>query len=108
MSVMSKIIDKLRQTVDENEERAYKILGAKPGPGLDLEIVPVEPLCGKWFVTGITDAGRNFVERFWFEQPLQNNHKLSQLKKEAIDWGLKFHIVLTPVSLTAEKPKVDR
>lgn len=108
MNAMNKIIDTLKGIADENERRAFKILGAKPGPGLDLEIVPVEPLCGKWFVTGLTAAGRGFVERFWFEQPLQNNHKLAQLKREAIDWGLKFHVVLTPVSLTAYEPKVDR
>jgi hypothetical protein len=85
----------------------YKYI-KRPGPSLDLEIVPVEPLCGKWFVTGLTDAGRAFVNKFWFEQPLQNNYKLAELKREANDWGLKFHVVLTPVSLTAEEPKVDR
>ena len=106
MNALSKIIDGLKDIADANERRAYAILGARPGPGLDLEIVPVEPLCGKWYVTGITVAGRGFVSRFWFEQPLQNNHKLAQLKREAIEWGLKFHVVLTPVSLT--EPKVNR
>lgn len=108
MSMLSKVVEDLRKIAEENLERAYKILGSKPGPGIDLQIVPLEPLCGKWFVTGITKAGRAFVDRFWFEQPLKNNHALSQLKRQANDWGLSFHIVLTPVSLTAEKPKADR
>jgi hypothetical protein len=103
MTILSKIIEDLKGIADENERRAYQILGAKPGPGLDLEIVPMEPLCGKWYVNGLTEAGRGFVDRFWFEQPLQNNYKLAQLKREAIDWGLKFHVVLAPVSLKEDK-----
>lgn len=88
MSLKS-IVSKLTSLADDNEERAFKILGARPGPGIDLLIKPQEPLCGKWFVAGQTAAGTAFVEKFWRWQPL-SSQKLAEMKKQAFAWGLSF------------------
>jgi hypothetical protein len=83
------IVSKLTSIAEGNADRAYRILGAHPGPGIDLLIKPQEPLCGKWFVIGKTPAGVAFVEKFWRWQPL-SSQKLFTMKKQAADWGITF------------------
>lgn len=92
--LLQKLVDILSMNADTNLDRAYKILGAKPGPGLDLEIWPVEPVCGKWFASGCTKAGRAFISKFWADQPIRNNKSLGRLKREATEWGLKYKVTL--------------
>ena len=86
---LKSIVKGLARIARSNEDRAYAILGSRPGPGLDLLIKPEEPLCGKWYVDGKTPAGIAFVTKFWSWQPL-SNQKLAEMKKQAIDWGLTF------------------
>ena len=88
MSLKS-IVKGLAKIAQSNADRAYSMLGARPGPGLDLLIKPEEPLCGLWWVIGKTQAGHAFVEKFWRWQPL-SNQKLAEMKKQAIDWDLSF------------------
>ena len=88
MSLKS-IVSKLTTIAESNADRAFAILGAQPGPGIDLLIKPEEPLCGKWFVAGKTAAGAAFVEKFWRWQPL-SSQKLAEMKKQAFAWGLTF------------------
>lgn len=86
---LKSIVKGLAKIAQSNADRAYAILGSRPGPGLDLLIKPEEPLCGKWYVEGKTPAGVAFVTKFWSWQPL-SNQKLAEMKKQAIDWGLTF------------------
>lgn len=88
MSLKS-IVQKLTGLAEANEERAYRILGARPGPGIDLLIKPEEPLCGLWHIFGQTPAGTAFVNKFWRWQPI-SSQKLSTMKKQALDWGLTY------------------
>jgi len=83
-------------------EYAYKVLGARPGPGFDLLIYPLQPICGKWHVNGLTDAGRAFVRKFWFVQPIGSNTELARLKREANDWQLKYRIEYPVISMEAD------
>lgn len=85
------IIDGLIKQGQDQEDEAYRILGAHPGPGTDLLIWPQQPLDGKWFATGTTRAGGSFIKKFWFAQPI-SSHDLNQLKREAIDWKLTFRV----------------
>jgi len=96
------IIDDIARQAEDQIERAYRILGGKPGPGTDLLIYPVQPICGKWMVTGLTAAGRGFVNRFWFAQPIESNNELNRLKAEAKDWELKYKIEYPVVSLEVD------
>ena len=96
------IIDDIIRVAEDQVERAYRILGAKPGPGVDLLIYPVQPICGKWMVTGLTPAGSGFVSKFWFAQPIQSNNELNRLKGEANDWSLKYKIEYPIVSLEVD------
>jgi hypothetical protein len=98
---LSTLLSKARS----QEEEAYRILGAKPGPGIDLSIYPVEPMCGMWYCNGLTRAGKKFVFKFYMEQPF-NNYILAKLKREAQDWALKYDIKLPSISLALE-PKSD-
>lgn len=84
-SVVKTLIDR----ADFNKNKAYGILGARPGPGIDLRIHPVEPLCGRWFVDGQTLAGLAFVRKFWHAQPMSNQH-IAEMRKQATAWGLTF------------------
>jgi hypothetical protein len=93
------IIDDLAKAAGDQIERAYRILGAKPGPGVDLLIYPVQPLCGKWHVTGLTPAGQGFVSKFWFAQPFE---EIRRLKAEAEDWQLKYRVEYPVVSLEVD------
>src|SRR5262245_2174915 len=88
MSLKS-IVKGLVSLAESNADRAYKILGARPGPGIDLLIKPEEPLCGKWFVTGQTPAGEAFIRKFWRWQPL-SSQKLAEMKKQALNWSLTY------------------
>jgi hypothetical protein len=100
MSLKS-IVTQLSKLANENADRAYAILGARPGPGLDLLISPEEPLCGRWYVTGKTLAGEAFIAKFWSWQPL-TNQKLAEMKKQALDWGLTYRTLVPVISLTNE------
>lgn len=92
MSTLENIIEDLAKEADDQIKRAYNILGAHPGPGTDLLIKPIEPVCGRWTCVGLTQAGKNFVAKFWFAQPIESNRELAQLKREATDWKLQFHV----------------
>jgi hypothetical protein len=89
MSLRS-IVTALKQQAEEQEARAYRILGARPGPGFDLLIYPVEPMCGRWYVDGLTQAGKNWLNKFWPYMPLKSNQHIDQLKREARDWNLRY------------------
>jgi hypothetical protein len=99
---LKSIVSGLQKIANSNADRAYAILGARPGPGLDLLIKPEEPLCGKWYVIGKTAAGQAFVNKFWQWQPL-SNQKLAEMKKQAIDWGLSFRTNYPVLSIAEDK-----
>ena len=100
MASLRSIVDAMLSESAEQVDRAYRILGAKPGPGVDLLIFPVQPLCGRWYVTGLTTAGRNFVDKFWMKS-IGSNRELAQLKHEATDWQLKYRIEYPITSMEA-------
>lgn len=91
----------VRDLVDfakNNEERAFQILGSRPGPGIDLLIRPEEPLCGKWYVEGLTICGKGFIDRFWSLQPL-SNQRVAEMRKQANEWGLTYQTKYNIVSM---------
>jgi hypothetical protein len=95
---LKQIVEELKAIAEDNEARAYRILGARPGPGTDLLIQPQVPLNGRWHVEGKTDAGQGFISKFWIEQPL-SNQKLAEMKKQANEWQLKYETKYPTVSL---------
>jgi len=105
MSLKS-IVSKLTSLAEGNADRAYKILGSRPGPGIDLLIKPEEPLCGKWYVTGQTPAGTAFVEKFWRWQPL-SSQKLAEMKKQANNWELTFETSYPYISNSKFRDMID-
>jgi len=90
---LKQVIEGLGRLANSNEERAYRILGARPGPGIDVLMRPEYPINGKWHAEGLTQAGRNFVAKFWFEQPL-SNQKMAEMKKQMIDWQLTWRVIV--------------
>jgi hypothetical protein len=95
---LAEIVADLKAIAESNEDRAYRILGARPGPGIDLLIRPEVPLNGKWHVDGQTKAGHGFISKFWIEQPL-SNQKLAEMKKQANEWQLTYETQYPTVSL---------
>ena len=89
MSKLHRIVEDLSRLAEARTEKAYEILGARPGPGFDLMIRPEYPLNGKWFIDGLTLAGKSFVSKFWLWQPI-SNQKVAEMKKQAMDWNLKY------------------
>lgn len=96
---ISTAMRRLLARAKSQEDRAYEILGARPGPGIDLLVFPVEPMCGMWYCNGLTQAGQKFIFKFYMEQPF-NNFVLARLKREAADWALKYQIRLPFMSLS--------
>jgi len=97
MSLKS-LVKTLAAYAKNNEERAFSILGSRPGPGIDLLIKPVEPLCGRWNVLGLTPCGTAFINKFWLFQPL-SNQRVAEMRKQATDWGLSFRTEYTTVPI---------
>jgi hypothetical protein len=95
---LAKIVADLKAIAESNEDRAYRILGARPGPGIDLTIKPEVPLNGRWHVNGKTDAGALFISKFWIEQPL-SNQKLAEMKKQANEWQLTYETEYPTMSI---------
>lgn len=94
MSIES-LADWLEQTAKDNIERAYDILGAKPGPGIDIEVVPAAKLVSHmWVLMPKTRAGRAFVTKFWANPRLESNMQLSAFKRQCDDWGLKYKVMV--------------
>ena len=100
MPSYNSIIDAMLKEASDQFELAYRILGAKPGPGIDILIYPVQPLCGRWMVTGLTPAGRNFIKKFWYRS-IETNRDLAQFKHEAIHWQLKYRTEYPITSMEA-------
>lgn len=89
-SNLKEIVEGLAEMAADNRERAYRVLGARPGPGVDLLIKPAtEPMNNKWLVIGQTMCGKLFVKKFWIDQPL-SNQKLAEMKKQAHEWEIKY------------------
>jgi hypothetical protein len=92
---MKTLIDWLSDTASENVSRAYDILGAKPGPGIDVEVYPDitddNGVSGIWCAVGLTKAGVAFVRKFW-PGLIRNNNHLAVFKRQCEEWGLKYHI----------------
>ena len=97
---LSKLVEPFLDKVDEQLDKAYHILGAKPGPGVDIMIYPASPICGKWMTMGVTKAGYAFIDKFWPEQPIPSNIHLDKFKRQAGEWGLKYKVEYQTVSLT--------
>src|SRR5262245_35170733 len=95
MSKLKKIVGDLEKIAKSNEDRAYRVLGARPGPGFDIMIYPMS---GRWNIEGITQAGTAFIEKFWIERPL-TNQKLAEMKKQANEWQLTYKTEFSVVSL---------
>lgn len=95
---LAEIVRDLADLAKANEDRAYRILGARPGPGIDILIYPNEPIDGKWYVDGQTQAGKLFVHKFWRWQPL-NNQKVAEMRKQANDWRLTHRTKYNVVSI---------
>lgn len=83
--------------------RAHDVLGHKPGPGIDIRIIPSNPISSIWTLQGITPCGTAFIHKFWPEAFVEGNPSLSRLKTEALDWGLTFRVDWS----NALEPKVD-
>lgn len=100
---LKSLVKTLAAFAKNNEERAFSILGARPGPGIDILISPMEPICGKWFAKGLTECGTAFIDKFWLFQPL-TNQRVAELRKQATDWGLSFRTEYTFQPLDEPKP----
>src|SRR5262245_19810258 len=94
-------VKRLLGKAKSQEAKAYMILGARPGPGLDLLISPVQPMCGMWYVRGLSNAGRAFVHKFYMEQPF-NNYILAKMRREAMEWKLTFETEFPAVSMSSK------
>ena len=72
-----------------NRERAYSVLGARPGPGVDIVIKPTNPVSGKYDLEGKTQAGKAYLE-FFPPSQIDAGWRLRRFKEELTDFGLTF------------------
>jgi hypothetical protein len=100
MGYLDEIGDWLSDIAATNLDKAYSILGAKPGPGTDINVLPAaHPHNGTWRLVGETAAGKAFIAKFWADPNIPNNHQLASFKSQCDEWGLKFHVVIKFQSL---------
>jgi hypothetical protein len=103
MGFHDEIGDWLAESAATNLDRALGILGAKPGPGIDINVHPAtEPMNDTWILLGQTKAGRAFVSKFWADPVIHNNKQLLAFKRQCDDWSLKYHIYIKFESLEKE------
>lgn len=87
---LREIMEGLKAMAASNEDRAFRILGARPGPGPDILIRPFDGvMSSEWNVHGLTVCGAAFVNKFWRFQPL-SNQKVAEMRKQIVEWGLTF------------------
>jgi hypothetical protein len=99
---ISDSIDWLEKSASENVSRAYEILGAKPGPGIDIDVHPsATEMNGTWCLVGLTKAGTAFIAKFW-PSLIRSNHQLAAFKRQAEEWGLKYHVIVKFESLESD------
>lgn len=100
---LESIMQAIREQIDDQIENAYKILGAKPGPGIDIEVYPAtNPMAQSYYLSGCTQAGKNFIYRFWSDPLIRSNHQLGQFKRQAEEWNLKYKIIIKFESISEE------
>jgi hypothetical protein len=105
MSELNKLVDWLAETATENIDRAYEILGAKPGPGIDIEVLPAAKIVShQWLLLPLTKAGRAFVNKFWADPHLETNKELGMFKRQAEEWGLKYRVIVKFEPIREEMP----
>lgn len=86
------IITALAKAANDRAAHAIAILGASPGPGIDISIKPTNPVSTNYSVEGLTPAGKAFITKFWLgTNILEGGRMLARFKGEATDWGLTFH-----------------
>lgn len=71
-------------------DQAYAELGFRPGPGVDIFIVPTSPISQVWNLRPATDCGKAFLLRFHPTYIIQNGRPLRDFRDSCIDWGLTF------------------
>lgn len=89
-------MDNLKAKAEANLNRAYKTLGASPGPGYDIVIRSTNPVSTYWEVRWATKCGEMWLKHMYtwpkgFTMQLFSNEKLANMKRAAVDWGLSYH-----------------
>jgi hypothetical protein len=108
MGYLDEIGDWIQERAIDNLDKAYSILGARPGPGIDINIHPTaDYLDSTWRLVGETKAGKAFIAKFWADPTIYSNKQLVAFKRQCDDWGLKFHVIINFESLENEhKPQL--
>jgi hypothetical protein len=102
MKILNSLVDWLSDTASSNVSRAYEILGAEPGPGIDIDVYPsLTEINGTWHLVGLTKAGTAFIAKFW-PSLIRSNHQLAAFKRQCEEWGLKYHVLVKFESLEKE------
>lgn len=100
MKTFAEIAEWLTARAANNLDKAHAILGAKPGPGNDIDVFPSAiALNGSWYLVGITAAGKSFIAKFWPEPTIKTNNQLYAFKRQAEEWGLQYHVIVKFESL---------
>lgn len=105
MTTPTKILSTLTIRAQTNADTAFAILGARPGPGIDITFTPTNPVSANYTVVALTDAGRAFLSKFWHGTNIVEGGRMAQrMKSEAAEWGLSFHVDWSGVVSTKVDP----
>lgn len=81
------ILKSLHESRDQALRRAWEELGASPGPGPDVAIIPQANLL--FTLRGMTDAGKGFLDLFYLDAML-NPHEVVLFKRHLASFGMSF------------------
>lgn len=92
MTDLSRIIADLTSKASVNESRAFSILGAHPGPGIDIIFLPDLPVAHAYTIKVLTPAGLGFMRVLYNSQGrISEGWELVKMKRELAEFGLSFH-----------------
>jgi len=91
MSDIKQIVNSLGLLAEGNRSRAELILGAAPGPGIDIIFIPDLPVAHNYTIKVMTAAGMGFLKHLYPDQGRIAASSLLKMKRELAEFGLSFH-----------------
>ena len=87
---MTDPLNDLTKTARSNLDRAYAILGHRPGPGYDIAFLPTNPVSSTWRVEGKSKAGKAYLKHIHTTK-VDGGAALARFKHDLADWGLSYY-----------------
>lgn len=97
-------LDTIKTIALANEDRAFALLGHRPGPGYDIVITPTRPVSASWRLEGRSEAGKAWLNKLHGTMIAKDNTELNNIKQALKEWGLTFYTDWSCVKVVRSDP----